>query len=331
LADRSFAESFRIRVTFDTSRLSPVEVARLAHAAIALGSTYTGVARFVSVQDFQTDVSTPHGRFYVRAANGAVSMSRDGLHYRAVPAAAVALVSNMAQASSVLTHHLTAITDQGPRVVEGATVEQYSATLPASVIGAEIGSLTQIPAHLAFSKAQVTVVVDRSTGLPVRLSDTMTEGLELANRPEISGVLVARIVSTRSFSHFVAVPYATSNGAPVRAVKTFLNGLANSDGRITCNVLASRLQAYIAELFPTPTTCAERISGNLFLFAPAAKRLQHIRLTLVSLSATIATVLTAAPLPSLGSRSTTKLEKRGSKWLITRSDLFGSEFEPRPP
>jgi len=162
----------------------------------------TGVVHFTSVRQFRGRFSSSRsGTAYVKVSGGAFLVSINGGPYRAATAVERrVLTAFVRDGFSFVSPRARHVDDNGPRVVDGAAVEEYSASFSAGAVAAQLGGLVQLPAHTSIAGGTVTLDIDRATGLPVHISDVVSLTTDLAaERPGLRGGLITTATSTRTF------------------------------------------------------------------------------------------------------------------------------------
>ncbi len=200
--DVTFREDARLHLAGGASsaRTRALE-AELRGAALS----ETGVVQVTSIHTFRGKFSSSRsGTAYVKVSGGAFLVSINAAGYR--PATAIeqrvltAFVRGGFSFVRPRPHH---VEDKGPRVVNGAAVEEYTASFSAGAVAAEFSALVQLPPHTSVAGGTTTLDIDRATGLPVHISDVISLRTDLAAvRPGLRGRLVTTATSTRTFAHF---------------------------------------------------------------------------------------------------------------------------------
>lgn len=195
--NRSYRETFSEDISLDTSGLPSAEAARLNGAGVS--GTIVGTADVANAKDFHI-VVTLHGvRVYVRAVNGHLSVSQDGVNYQPAPASTSKLFSQLVSLAPGIVGHVQNATSLGTAQVSGQTVNRYSATIPGNAVAPVFSTLNVnfgSPGPLHF-----VVDVSRSSGLPVRVIDNEAASFNLAklNKPGVTGSFSVKITSVRNF------------------------------------------------------------------------------------------------------------------------------------
>ena len=194
--NRAYSESFSEDISLDTSGLPPAEASRLA----AVGGTIVGTADVTNTKNFHVVVTLRGVKVYVRAVNGQLSVSQDGVNYQPAPAATAKEFSQLVSVGPGVAGHIENAGSLGTAQVSGQTVNRYTATIPGSALAPALSALNVkfgSPGPLHF-----TVDVSRSTGLPVRVNDQESASFDLSKlkRPGVTGTFSVNVTSVRSFS-----------------------------------------------------------------------------------------------------------------------------------
>lgn len=195
--NRSYRESFTEDISLDTSALPSALASRLT----AVSGTIVGTAEVTNTKNFRITVTLHGVRVYVRAVDGQLSVSQDGVSYQPAPATTARLFSELVSLAPGIVGHVQSARSLGTATVSGQTVNRYSATVPGNAVAPLFSTLKVnfgTPGPLKF-----IVEVSRSTGLPVRVSDEETSSFNLdkLNRPGVSGSFSVRVTSVRNFTY----------------------------------------------------------------------------------------------------------------------------------
>jgi hypothetical protein len=95
------------------------------------------------------------------------------------------------------------VEDKGPRVVNGTSVEEYTSSFPGAAVAAQFDTLVKPPPHTSIGEGTTTLDIDRATGLPVHISDSVSLTTDLAAvRPGLTGRLITAVTNSRTFHFF---------------------------------------------------------------------------------------------------------------------------------
>ena len=194
IQDRAYRETFSENVVLDTSHLPSSEASQLS----SVGGTITGSAEVTNSRNFHIVVTIHGSRVYVRAVNGQLSVSADGVNYQPAPAATARRFSQLVNLAPGILGHVTNASSLGSAEVSGQPVSRYSATIPASAVTPAFSSLgaSSNPGAL-----RLTVYVSRTTGLPVRFIDDESASVDLSKlgHPGVTGTLSVKVTGVREF------------------------------------------------------------------------------------------------------------------------------------
>jgi hypothetical protein len=205
VSERSFDVTFREVARLRAAGVPPAQASNLEAELRNAGLSETGVVHFISIRQFGARLSSSHtGTIYARVTGGRFQVSRDGVHYRAATQVERRVLTGFAQSGfSFVKPGAGRVEDQGPRVVNGTSVEEYTSSFPGAAVAAEFDALVKPPPHTSIGEGTTTVDIDRATGLPVHISDSVFLTTDLAAvRPGLTGRLITAVTNSRSFHFF---------------------------------------------------------------------------------------------------------------------------------
>jgi hypothetical protein len=195
--NRAYTQTFTEKISLDTSGLPSAEAARLT----SISGTIAGTADVTNSRNFHIAVTLRGVKVYVRAVNGQLSVSQDGVNYQPAPSSTAKLFSQIVSLGPGVVNHIGKATSLGTAQVSGQTVSRYSATIPGSAVAPVFSAL-----NVNFgSPGAVHFLVDvsRSSGLPIKVSDVESASFDLSKlkRPGVTGSFSVTIASVRSFRY----------------------------------------------------------------------------------------------------------------------------------
>lgn len=197
IQNHAYHETFTEHVALDTSHLPPAEKNELS----SVGGTISGTADVTNSKNFHIVVTLRGQRVYVRAADGQLSISQDGVSYQPAPAATAQRFAELVNLAPGILHHVTDARSLGSAQVSGQPVNRYSATIPASAVSpalSTLGASAGTPGAL-----KLTVYVSKASGLPLRFIDdeSASEDLSKLGHPGVTGKLSVTVTGVREFSY----------------------------------------------------------------------------------------------------------------------------------
>jgi hypothetical protein len=197
--DVTFREDARLRV----SGVPRARASGLEAALRSAGLSETGVVHFISLRHFGARLSSSStGTIYAKVIGGRFQVSRDGVKYRAAKPVERRVLTGFAQSGfSFVNESARDVEDEGPRMVNGIAVEEYTSSFPGAAVSARIDPLVKLPPHTSIGNGTTTLDIDRASGLPVHISDVVLFTTDLAAiRPGLTGRLITDLTNSRTFN-----------------------------------------------------------------------------------------------------------------------------------
>lgn len=202
LSQRGFDVTFREVARLRLAGVPPAHTGALRTALRGAALSETGVVHFTSVRQFRATFSSSRsGTAHVKVSGGRFLVSINGGGYRGATAVERRVLTAFVHGGfSFVSPPARHVEDRGPRVVNGAAVEEYTASFSAGAIASQFSPFVQLPPHTSIAGGTTTLDIDRATGLPVHISDVVSLTTDLAAvRPGLTGRLITTATSTRTF------------------------------------------------------------------------------------------------------------------------------------